>query len=276
MARGLRAAEGAMAGGNPIEMGSLVLAHNVFGWTPEESAAFAAFVSTGISFAGSAYAKSVRESRASSETSTPAPTPVPAPRSAAELLAGRQGKDVAVIEPHEDVVPASIFNYLPSAADALREAAQTAMRERGEPGIGPALAVATIEPYGYLYTGINEAPPRPLHPVIEARVAAADLLPSGPARPYYQLGDKVHAEILALSEAFYALEEREKRSVTWEEGVRLIELDISSAKHGGGMAPCARCALIVEGIRLTRRTKAAIGRQGASILSGEYPEGKPF
>ena len=57
VARGMAAGAGAMGGGNPLEMGALVFAHNVLGWTPERSASFASFVAGTTSLAGWTYAR---------------------------------------------------------------------------------------------------------------------------------------------------------------------------------------------------------------------------
>jgi hypothetical protein len=57
MVRGMAAGAGAMSGGNPIEMGALVFAHNVLGWSPERSKDFASAVSGAFSIAGATYVK---------------------------------------------------------------------------------------------------------------------------------------------------------------------------------------------------------------------------
>jgi hypothetical protein len=99
MARGMAAGEPAMTGGNPVEMGALVFAHNVLGWEPERAAAFASLVATGVSVAGRTYVKGVVKTQNAETLSdrtpfvragrNPAPGPARTPRSADQLITGR-------------------------------------------------------------------------------------------------------------------------------------------------------------------------------------------
>jgi Domain of unknown function (DUF4157) len=110
MARGMAAGEPAMTGGNPVEMGALVFAHNVLGWEPERAAAFASVVATGVSLAGRRYVKGViktqnAETLKDQSPFVPAgrdPVPGPAgnrPRSADQLITGRTVPQVVTVPP---------------------------------------------------------------------------------------------------------------------------------------------------------------------------------
>jgi hypothetical protein len=86
---------------------------------------------------------------------------------------------------------------------------------------------------------------------------------------YWKKGSQEHAEILAVSDAVYALESRLQHSVTWEEARRRIELDIARKDTGVGMPRCARCMLVLDGFKLTDRTKQAERDQAKRIRAGK-------
>ncbi len=274
-ARGDAAAEGAIQSGNPAQMGALVFAHNILGWSPERSAEFGSFVAAATSIAAAKYARTViargqqraEPSAPAGREFTPAP-PDPAPRTAAQVITGlAQAPQVETPSAGEaKVSPAVLFgDYLEHGADAVREA-----RMATSTAPGPALATATSEPYGHFHSRVNEDPDRQIHPLLAGRIELVEDLPRprGEAGHYWKKGSQEHAEILAVSDAIYALEDRLGRSVTWEEARKQIELDIIRKKTGAGMPRCARCMLVLEGIKLTDRTKEAERAQSKRLFSG--------
>jgi hypothetical protein len=113
---------------------------------------------------------------------------------------------------------------------------------------------------------------------LKARSDEFAKLPSTTHPNYYGKPGQQHAELNAKSEALYAREAALGRPATADDlGDLLLHVQQRSGGGAGNPMPrCSRCSFITNGADITTQQSAAERSQFNDILSGKYPENRPF
>ncbi|MBP1990486.1 SpvB/TcaC N-terminal domain-containing protein [Paenibacillus eucommiae] len=156
----------------------------------------------------------------------------------------------------------------------VRLSARAAARD----GKGPAAAAVHEPASDQVLTGTNAAPGREMHPLLEQRMREFGELPSQTHPNYYGRPGQQHAEMNALSDALYAREAALGRSVTADDlSDLLLHVQQRSGRAAGSAMPrCSRCSYSTNGVDRTSQLANGEQEQFKTIMSGGWPDDRPF